>query len=101
MHDDIKRFSLDGEIDSSNLVEEKERLIQFLETQMRDSGFVPALDLEPQFTRNYVPAKESYSFELSCYGIHVGKVKAWELAGIMGGKTIHSSITRSPKLSRS
>lgn len=90
MHDDIERFSLDGEIDSSNLVEAKDRMVHFLETQMRDAGFVPALDLEPQFTREYNPETEKYNFVLSVYGIRVGRAKACETAGIMGGKTILS-----------
>lgn len=94
MHDDIKRFELDGEIDSANLVEAKDRMVLFLETQMRDSGFVPALDLEPQFTRQYNPEKENYTFMLSLYGIYVGRAKACETAGIMGGKTITSSMPK-------
>ena len=88
MHDDIERFSLDGEIDSSNLVEAKDRLVHFLEQSMRDSGYVPALDLEPQFTRSYNPETEKYDFELSVYGIKVGRAKACETAGMMGGKMI-------------
>lgn len=94
MHDDIERFSLDGEIDSANLVEAKDRLVRFLETSMRDAGFVPALDLEPQFTRDYNPETEKYDFQLSVYGIKVGRAKACEAAGMMGGKMITSSIPK-------
>lgn len=100
MHDDIERFSLDGEIDSSNLVEAKDRLVQFIEAQMRDNGFVPCLDIEPQFTRDYNAEKEIYNFQLSVYGIKVGRAKACETAGIMGGKAIMSS-TQSPKSKQS
>jgi len=94
MHDDIERFSLDGEIDSSNLLEAKERLVRFIETSMRDAGFVPALDLEPQFTREFNPETEKYNFQLSVYGIKVGRAKACEAAGMMNGKIISSSIQR-------
>lgn len=100
MHDDIKRFSLDGEIGDSNVVEAKERLVAFLESQMRDNGCVPCLDLEPQFTRSYNVESETYDFELSVYGIHVGRTKACDLAGIMGGKMISKS-TPKPRLKQS
>lgn len=89
MHDEVKRFPLDGEIvDSSNLVQAKERLVNFVETQMRDHGFVPTLDLEPQFTLDYNLDTETYRFQLSVYGVHVGEEKAWQTAGMMSGKLI-------------
>jgi len=99
MHDEIKRFSLDGEISESNLVAAKERLVTFLESQMRDSGCVPALDLEPQFTLDYDAEREVHNFILSVYGIHVGRERACQasssaeqaIAGIMAGKTITRS----------
>ena len=96
MHEDIERFSLDGEIDSAKLVEAKDRLVHFLESSMRDAGFVLALDMEPQFTREYNPQTEKYTFQLSVYGIKVGRAKACGVAGIMGGKTIPLS-TPKPK----
>lgn len=89
MHDDINKFSLDGEIkDSGNIVEQRERLVNFLETQMRDEGIVPALDLEPQFTLDYNSETEGYNFQLTVYGIEVGKEEAWQVAGVMSGKPI-------------
>ena len=92
MHDDIKRFPLDGEIGDANVVEEKARLVAFVESQMRDDGYIPALDMEPQFTRSYKPDTETYAFVLSVYGIYVGKAKAWDVAGMMGGKIITKYI---------
>lgn len=89
MHDEIKKFALDGIIaDSSNLVKAKENLVKNLEDQMRDFGYVPALDLEPQFTLQFAPEYERYDFVLSIYGIYVGKDKSWDTAGIMTGKPI-------------
>lgn len=88
MHDEIKRFYLDGEIGHDNLIEAKERLVNFLETQMRDNGYVPALDLEPQFTRSYDLERDTYDFVLTIYGIQVGRESAWKNAGIMSGKMI-------------
>lgn len=92
MHDDIKKFFLSGDISSANVVQTKERLIQAQEAIMRDEGYVPDLDKEPQFTRNYVEETNRFTFALTVYGIYVGKDKAWATGGIMGGKTILKSI---------
>lgn len=100
MHDEIKRFALEGQIDSSNLVEAKDRLVLALEAQMRDDGFVPVLDLEPQFTRTYNVERENYDFTLSVYGAYVGRNKECETAGIMSGKRIQSYM-QNPKLKQS
>jgi hypothetical protein len=94
MHEDIKTFSLDGEIGDSNLIEGKERLINFLEVSMRDCGAVPVLDIEPQFTLDYQPDKETYKFMLTLYGVHVGEEAAWETAGLMSGRKIMKHIQK-------
>jgi hypothetical protein len=88
MHDNIERFYLTGELNDDNIVQAKENLIYFLESQMRDTGFVPVLDLEAQFTLDYQPDRELFVFELSVYGAEVGEGQSWETAGIMGGKLI-------------
>lgn len=88
MHDDIIRYSLDGKISDTNVVQEKERLIHFMENQMRYDGVVPSLDLDPQFTWEYNSHSESYDFTLTVYGTHVGTEKAWKTAGTMAGTTI-------------
>lgn len=92
MHDDIKRFPLDGTLEDRNIVSAKERLVRFQETAMRDDGFVPVLDLHPHFTLDYDPAAESYQFTLSVWGSYVGEDKSWLVDGMMDGKTIMKSI---------
>lgn len=93
MHDEIHKFSLDGQIGDANLVEAKERLVLFLEDKMRDEGFVPALDIEPQFTLDYRPKDETYDFILTVYGIWVGRESACNtIAGMMSGKPIMKFI---------
>lgn len=91
MHDDIKRFFQEGTTQDGNLVTEKERLVRFTETSMREDGFVPVLDLEPQFTLDYDPTAETFAFSLSVWGSYVGKEEAWRVDGLMGGKTIMKS----------
>ena len=88
MHDDIIRYPLEGEIADTNIVQEKERLLHFVEMQMREDGVVPNLDLEPQFTLDYNPDTETYRFSLSVYGMYVGKAEACKVAGLTYGTAI-------------
>lgn len=90
MHDEIKRFSLDGQISEANVVQTKERMINMVEGMMREYGFVPALDMEPQFTLSYDAEEERFDFSLSVYGIRIEESQVWQVAGIMGGKRIQS-----------
>ena len=100
MHEEIKRFYLNGEVADNNLVEAKERLIHFIEAGMRDEGYVPELTLEPQFSLNYDAVNEKYDFELSVYGVHVGRERECHLSGVENGRTVMKYI-RPVKSSRS
>lgn len=88
MHENIKKFSLSGEMNDASVEAQKESLIRNLETQMRDNGVLPILDMEPQFSWKYIPEENKYSFELSVYGAKVGIEAAWRNSGIMNGKII-------------
>jgi hypothetical protein len=92
MHDEIRNFSLEGLMREANIVETKERLIGQLESIMRDYDYVPALDIEPQFTLNYSIEDEGFKFALTCYGIKVEKENTWRTSGVMGGKAIAKYI---------
>lgn len=92
MHDDIKKFSINGELQDTAVVKVKERMIFFLESRMRDDGFVPSLDLDPQFTVDYMADKEVFKFNLSIYGVEVGKEKACRVSGVTNGKEVRRYI---------
>ena len=94
MHDDIKRFGLTGEVTSGNFVSTRESLIREVEDSMRDEGYVPLLDLTPMFTREYRPGTETFSFQLSVYGVYVGEDEAWQLAGMTNGVPLRKSTHR-------
>ena len=95
MHDNIRAFHLRGEIPDSNLIAEKKKLVDELETTMRDNGHAPVLDLNPQFTLDYKDDK--YQFRLTVYGV---KVKdAWAVTGISDGKILNSTTPRKLSLS--
>lgn len=92
MHDEIRKFSLEGDLGEPNIVATKERLVDYIESLMRDYSYVPALDLEPQFTLDYSTEAKSFKFTLSVYGVKVDKEKAWTTGGIMSGKEIPKYI---------
>lgn len=88
MHDEIKKFSLSGELGEPNIVNTKERLVSHLENMMRDYGFAPSIDNDPQFTLDYNAEAGGFDFELTVYGVKVGKEKAWDISGVTSGKEI-------------
>ena len=93
MHEEIKRFGFKGIVaEGTNVVEFKNSMVRFVENQMREEGFVPALDIEAQYTQQYHQEHNNYSFEISVYGLYVGEEKAWQAAGVMNGRTILRSI---------
>lgn len=96
MHDEIRKFSLEGVLGEPNIVSTKARLVDYVERLMRDYSYVPALDLEPQFTLDYSPEDEGFKFTLSVYGVQVEKEKSWSTGGIMSGKEI-PKYTPQPK----
>lgn len=94
MHEDIKTFHLEGEVRESNIVQDRDRIIDTIEGIMRDNGFVPSLDNDPQFTLDYNPDTESFHFKATVYGIKVGKDDAWQVSGMMSGKSIPKYIPK-------
>ncbi len=55
-----------------------------IESDMREQGYVPILDLETQFSLSYVEEKDLYEFDLIVYGIYVGKKKSHMYEGFSG-----------------
>lgn len=92
MHDDIKKFLLTGEMSDDNVVQTKQRLVEAQEGVMRDEGYVPVLDMEPQFTLSYLPELKKYTFVLTMYASYAGKDRSWSTGGVMGGKMISKYI---------
>jgi hypothetical protein len=55
---------------------------------MRSKGYVPVLDLDPQFSLKYNNDKDQYTFNLEMYGVFVGKKKSREIEGFSGQQFI-------------
>jgi hypothetical protein len=81
----IKKFGMDGVIaDDSMLPGKKDNYRRIVEDAMRTSGYIPVLDIDPQFILIYDESKDVYLFDFFWYGIYVGKKKAQEIEGFSG-----------------
>ena len=95
-HRPIKKFALDGVIqDDSKIGRLREEYLRMLGLEMKLSGYVPRLDIDPDFTIEYNDKADSYSFELSVYGVYVGKKKSECIVGVDGTTVISSQETKS------
>jgi hypothetical protein len=100
-HKPIKRFGLDGIIlDDAQIVRLKSEYIRLLWVEMRLSGYVPRLDIDLDFTIEYNQEKEYFEFELSVYGVFVGKRKSEWIIGLDGSKAIHIQPSKSKEYSQ-
>jgi len=88
-HKPIKRFYLDGIIhDDSMIGRLKEEYVRLLISQMKLSGYVPRIDLDPDFTIGYNELKNFFEFKLSVQAVYAGKRKSEWIAGIDGTNPI-------------
>ena len=94
-HKPIKRFYLDGVIhDDSMIGRLKIEYIRLLVSEMKLSGYVPRIDLDPDFTIRYNDKKNYYEFELSIQAVYAGKRKSEWIAGIDGTNPIFIPQTK-------
>jgi hypothetical protein len=99
MHKRIKRFELEGQIlDDSCIPRLREEYIRLLNTQMRMSGYVPRIDIDPDFSIEY--KTHYYLFKLSVYGSYVGKRNAECIEALDKNKAIYIQKNRSGESSK-
>jgi hypothetical protein len=63
-------------------------------SQMKIKGFVPRFDIEPDFTIDYNEKKHYFEFELSIYGIYIGRKQTECIMGIDGNRVIYTPPNR-------
>ena len=86
MHKTIKRFGLEGKIgDDADFARLRSQYESMIVKEMRESGYVPVLDLGPYWSTNYIKEETAYDFVLSVYGVYVGRRRSWEVEGISNG----------------
>lgn len=83
MHRPIKKFTVDGVLaDDADFIRMREQWEKLLITDMRDGGCVPVLGLGPLWSTSYDEKKEQYLFELTIYGISVGRKRSLQIEGM-------------------
>ncbi len=81
MHPAIRKFSLSGEVKDNYLVSQRNLLDKVMIDAMREQGCVPVLGLGPLFSTRYDKKRDVLIFQVSYYGVKVGK-KSWEIEGM-------------------
>jgi hypothetical protein len=95
-HKTIKRFSLDGVIqDESALGRLKNEYARLLVSEMRICGYVPRIDIDPDFTVDYNEDKQYFEFKISIHGVYAGKRKSKWILGIDVNKPIYIQKSKS------
>ena len=95
-HKPIKNFYLDGIIQNDALIGRlKNEYIRLIKIEMKLSGYSPRLDIDPDFTISYNHTKNYYEFQLTMYGVYVGKKKAQWITGIDATKGIATHKSKS------
>jgi hypothetical protein len=67
---------------------------------MKLSGYVPRLDIDPDFTIEYNSKAEIFRFILTMHGIYVGKKRSEWIEGIDGTTVVPIHQNRSSEFSR-
>jgi hypothetical protein len=95
-HKAIKKFYLDGVIhDESAIGRLRGEYTRLLVSEMRLCGYVPRLDIDPDFTVDYNEKKNYFEFKISLHGVYAGKRKSEWIAGIDGTKPIYIQKSKS------
>jgi hypothetical protein len=100
-HKPIKKFYLDGVIhDESAIGRLRLEYVRLLICEMKLSGYVPRIDIEPDFTIDYNEKKRNFKFALTVHAIYVGRKQSEWIAGIDGNKPIYTQKNRSKEFSQ-
>jgi len=88
LHQDIRRFTEEGFLrDDCDIIRLKYELTKTLEEIMRSQGYIPHLDLNVEWSTEYIEKDKKYAFKISWYGIEVGVERSWSEIGFSDGKT--------------
>jgi hypothetical protein len=97
-HKPIKRFGISGEIyDDSHIVRLRDQYEFMITRVMRDHGYVPRYDIDIDFTISY--NGKTFDFEMSVYGVYIGKAKAKCTIGLDKNTPIPFNFTQKTKSS--
>lgn len=99
MHKRIKRFELSGQItDDIFIPRMKGEYVRLLTHKMKDTGYVPRLDIDPDWSISYTG--NYYEFTLSVYGSYIGKKNAQCIEGLDKNRPIFTPQSKSGESSK-
>jgi len=94
-HKQIKKFALEGQIhDDSAISRLKIEYIKLLVTEMKIAGYVPRLDIDPDFTISFNNKSEYFQFKLTVHGVYAGKKKSEWITGVDGTTPIYTQKSK-------
>jgi len=100
-HRPIKNFTFDGIIKNDAAIGRlRLELVRLKTLEMCELGYVPRLDIDPQFTIKYNSEKDYYEFTLTVYGTYIGKNKALWIKGIDGTQIVPTQKNKLKELSQ-
>lgn len=100
-HKPIRKFNLNGVIsDEAVIWRLKDEYVRLLVSEMRLAGYVPRLDIVPDFTVDYNEKKQFFEFELTLYGIYIGRKQSEWILGVDEHKAIHIQKNKSSESSQ-
>lgn len=89
MNKKLKSFGMHGQIhDDAAIPRLRIEYQRLIESDMREQGYVPILDLDVQFSLSYDEPNDLYEFDIVVYGVYVGKKKAHLYEGFSGQSLI-------------
>lgn len=85
MNKKIHKFGMQGSIaDEAFIPQAKEMFEREVLLSMRDKGYVPIYDINTQFSTSYDVMHNKFDFDITLYGIYVGKRRAKTIDGFSG-----------------
>jgi len=99
-HKSIKRFGIEGTLyDEADVDRLKREYLALVVLQMKANGYVPRADIDPDFTVSYLGPRAGFQFQMSVYGVYVGKRKAQQLDRLYGYKPqyVNKAVGRDKK----
>lgn len=89
MNKKLKSFGMQGQIhDDAAIPRLRIEYQRLIESDMREQGYVPILDLDVQFSLLYDEPNDLYEFDIVVYGVYVGRKKAHLYEGFSGQSLI-------------
>jgi hypothetical protein len=89
-------FQIAGTIgDDADIWRLKYEFVRLVEMDMRSAGYVPRIDINPDFTLDYNNEKDHFEFSISIYGIYLGKKRSQWITGVDETQIIYTQRSKS------